>query len=216
MAEVIAFRGHDSDYWSDQGFALALRGRNDEAVECFERALEVEPDNLIALNARARLLIEEGRPSEALSFLERACEIEPDVAEVWNNRGIAFSRMGRTRDALESFDEALERAPGDTDIRANRALAYLQAEQYVNALDDLCDIVAERPEWSEPWRYKALVHLHLRQSRQARHAFFHAARRGWASGGSAKKAGMCLFLAMGLGVLIRLGVGEREFTVYRN
>ena len=210
MAEIIAFRGHDSDYWSEQGFVLALQNRPEEAVVCFERALAVEPDNLVALNARARLLIEAGRPGEALWFLDQACTIEPDVAEVWNNRGIAFSRMGRTRDAVESFDEALQRAPGDPDIRANRALAHLQAEQYALALEDLSDVVADRPDWSEPWRYKALVHLQLRQSRQARHAFFHAARRGWASGGSAKKAGMCLALAVGIGVLIRLGGGERD------
>jgi hypothetical protein len=89
-------------------------------------------------------------------------------------------------------------------------LAYLQAEQYALALEDLGDVVAARPDWSEPWRYKALVHLQLRQSRQARHAFLHAARRGWASGGSAKKAALCLALGVGLGLLIRLGVGERD------
>jgi Flp pilus assembly protein TadD len=210
VAELIAFRERDCDYWSDQGFVLAMRSQFEEASRCFERALAVDPHHVIALNGLARLLIERGRPGEALWYLDQACAVEPEIPEVWNNRGIALSRMDRTQDALPCFDAALSRDPADADVRANRALAYLQAEQFGPALADLTQVVAERPEWSEPWRYKGMVHLQMRQCRQARHAFLHAAHRGWASGDSKRKVALCLGVATGLGLLIRMGVGERS------
>jgi protein O-mannosyl-transferase len=95
--------------------SFAAAGRTDEAIDHFEKALALKPDNLGARNRLGILLADKGRLDEAIVHFRKAREIGPDDANTLNNLAIALAKKGELRDAYGLFQKALElaRAQGD-------------------------------------------------------------------------------------------------------
>ncbi|HID75914.1 MAG TPA: tetratricopeptide repeat protein [Planctomycetaceae bacterium] len=60
------------------GCCASQRGRKEEAVEHFRRAVELEPDNYVHLNDLGYALLEAGQYDGAEEVLRRAVELAPD------------------------------------------------------------------------------------------------------------------------------------------
>jgi len=67
-----------AEAWNNLGNVLAYRGRSDEAVQAYERAVALDPDYVTAFVNLARVLAANGRHQEALAWVERALQLEPD------------------------------------------------------------------------------------------------------------------------------------------
>jgi tetratricopeptide (TPR) repeat protein len=85
------------------GMLMQDMGRNDESAKLNRRILEIEPNNMIAMNNLAWALCEEeNQPDaypEALALAERGLRIAPDYVDLLDTRGYAFFR-------LKNFDKA--------------------------------------------------------------------------------------------------------------
>ncbi|MFF7204675.1 tetratricopeptide repeat protein [Streptomyces sp. NPDC008141] len=75
----------------ERGEVYRFMGRNEEAVEQFDRALALNPVYTWALGSRAMAYAALGRPERALADLERALALDPDYA--W-----ALTQRDRLRD----------------------------------------------------------------------------------------------------------------------
>jgi tetratricopeptide (TPR) repeat protein len=99
---------------ANRGNALADLGKYDEAIENYDRALAIAPENpIILLNKAISLrgkgvgLAESKRPNDALECFEKAIAIKPDYSDGWNAKGAALSELGEYDQALMSFEKAL-------------------------------------------------------------------------------------------------------------
>jgi tetratricopeptide (TPR) repeat protein/GR25 family glycosyltransferase involved in LPS biosynthesis len=101
-------------------------GRPQEALANCERAVELRPDEPLALANRAVALDALGRYEEAVASNDRALANRPAAAATWSNRGNALGALGRFDDALASYDRALALEPDFADCRFNRALLLLR------------------------------------------------------------------------------------------
>jgi len=72
-------RVHPSDprAWTLQGIALQGLDRPQESLHAFKHALQIDPNNVAALEAAAQLEFQAGSP-EALPFLEKLLSLNPD------------------------------------------------------------------------------------------------------------------------------------------
>ena len=61
-------------------------GRLDEALAALSRALDIDPANAYALNARGLVLDRMGRHAEAIASFEAAIELAPHV--IWYRRNL--------------------------------------------------------------------------------------------------------------------------------
>ena len=107
------------DCWMAQdnlGVALVERGRLDEAVPRFQRALEIKPDNAEALNNFGNALLKLGRVDESMVYLSKALEIVPRFAKARNNLGNALLQKGRIDEAIAQFQGALEIESGNVEV----------------------------------------------------------------------------------------------------
>ena len=59
-------------------------GNFDEAVEQYERALTIDPENALTLYKLARALLDGGRPTDVIGQLEKAIRIRPDFVQATN------------------------------------------------------------------------------------------------------------------------------------
>jgi len=121
--------------FNDQGIALASAGRYDEALNAFDRALELRPDYPPALINRGNALEDLRRPDAALASYDRALSIMPENAGVNINRGNALSALGDHRGALESYDRAIALDAASAGAFYCRGEALLELGRFDEAAD---------------------------------------------------------------------------------
>ena len=105
------------------GSALQLEGRLDEAIDQLQKALEIQPGYLKALNNLGPALAGRGRVDEAIACYEQALSIDPQYAEAHNNLGVTVLNHGRIDEAIAHFRRALEIKPEYADACNNLATA---------------------------------------------------------------------------------------------
>ncbi len=96
---------------SNKGVSLANLGKLQEAIACFDRALEINPRNAEAWNNKGVSLANLGKPEEAIACYDRALEINPRYAGAWNNKGVSLANLGKLQEAIACYDRALEINP---------------------------------------------------------------------------------------------------------
>ena len=87
------------------------RERDEEALSYCNRALELVPENLVALINKAALLNSLGRYPEAVKVAERAKEIDSSHPYIWVELGTAYLKIGRRSKARKCVKKALRLDP---------------------------------------------------------------------------------------------------------
>jgi tetratricopeptide (TPR) repeat protein len=93
------------------GIGFSEREKIEEALDCFDQAVEADPCAANAWNNRGVLLGELRRTQEALESYDRAIEADPSCARAWYNRRIELVKLGRFDEAIESLEKTRELDP---------------------------------------------------------------------------------------------------------
>ena len=102
---------------------MERKGRFDEAIAQYQKALEIKPDVRQAHNNLGIVLAECGRVDEAIAHYRKALEIEPDYADAYNNLGIALANRGQLDEAIDDYRKALKIKPDYAEAHNNLAIA---------------------------------------------------------------------------------------------
>jgi tetratricopeptide (TPR) repeat protein/tRNA A-37 threonylcarbamoyl transferase component Bud32 len=94
--------------WCNKGVSLKNLGRHEEAIHCYDRALEIDPRYRTAWCNKGSALDDLGRHEEAIHCYDRALEIDPRYRTAWCNKGNALDDLGRHEEAIHCYDRALE------------------------------------------------------------------------------------------------------------
>ena len=93
------------------GNSFFHQGRVDEAVDCFEKAVAMEPQNAVFHIGLGNAYVRKGMPFEAMAHFQKALEIEPTNAEAQYDLGCTFMGMGQPDEAIRHFQEAFKSNP---------------------------------------------------------------------------------------------------------
>lgn len=100
-----------SDIYALLGDILHENGRNEEAFQSFERALEYNPDNALCLNNYAFFLALTGKNLDKAERMSRHCiELETDNATYFDTYAWILYKQRKYREALYYSEEALRLA----------------------------------------------------------------------------------------------------------
>ena len=108
---------------TNKGAALVALDRPDEALTCYDKALEIKPRFAEAWNNKGNALGALGRSDETVACCDKAQSINPQYAEAWNNKGVALGAFGRYEEALTCCDKALEIKPRYAEAWYNKGVA---------------------------------------------------------------------------------------------
>jgi len=122
--------------WYEKGVNYAADLRYTEAVDCFDRALGLNPVYEKALVARGSALLTVGRVEEAYADLSRAIEIDPADAVAYYTRGLVYEQVNNYEGAAEDYTAALVIKPDNVDCLFRRGLAYRELGKTDEALAD--------------------------------------------------------------------------------
>jgi tetratricopeptide (TPR) repeat protein/peroxiredoxin len=111
--------------WNNLGILVAREGHTDEAIQNFRRALEIDPDFLIALVNLGNAYRKEKRWDEAKAVLERADELSPADPDVNYGLAMVFAELNDTDRAYDRFQKALAARPAYPEALNNLGVLYL-------------------------------------------------------------------------------------------
>ena len=130
-------RPHSATIHNHRARTYERLGRLEEALECLDRALAIDPRNIADLRNRGIVLRKLGRPAEALACYEALLAIRPGDADILVKRGLVLNELERREEALASIDHAVRLRPDDLDVRNARVIVLDNLGRYQEALLDV-------------------------------------------------------------------------------
>jgi superkiller protein 3 len=106
------------------GEAFHHAGRGEEAVDAYQRALTLRPQDFGGYVKLGRYQTELGRLDDASATFERLQQLDPQSNIASNGLGTVAMLAGRAAEARRYFSKSLELYPGD--IAARQSLALLE------------------------------------------------------------------------------------------
>lgn len=134
-----------------------LTERMDAARSNFAALVEVAPDNVIALNNLAWLLLTSGDAEGALPHAERALRLAAKNPRVMDTAGLVLLELGKTARALSLLREAAAELPDNPEIGFHLAQALVEGGEGDEAQDILEQILVTSPEYPKSGEVKALL-----------------------------------------------------------
>jgi tetratricopeptide (TPR) repeat protein len=126
----------DSLINSDHGYALALVGKSDEAIEYVEKELKVNPVNINAINTLGINLFNIKKPELSIKFFELSLRLIPDDHTAKYNLAYANEQSNRFDKALEGYTYLINKYPKSSNNYYYRARVYYNMNNDLNAIPD--------------------------------------------------------------------------------
>jgi Tfp pilus assembly protein PilF len=108
------------------GEMLQARGALDEAIEQFQAAVAIRPNDAVANNGLGGALLARGDLTGAASRFSAALAIQPDYFDAHYNLGNVLAAEGNFSGAAQQFGDAAKLNPNDANAQTNLGSALVQ------------------------------------------------------------------------------------------
>jgi tetratricopeptide (TPR) repeat protein len=122
------------------------RGRSERALECFEQALKLQPENTMYLNNRGQLRVNVGDYEKAMVDFNRALSLNPQHAKAYRNRAGCHLAMNQPQKAIEDATKCIELTPEESRAWRTRAEAKMMLEMEAEAAQDMQQAIILGPQ----------------------------------------------------------------------
>jgi tetratricopeptide (TPR) repeat protein len=133
----------------DLGNALKELKQFDKALQSYERAIQLAPDDSDAYYNRGVALHAMRRLEEATVSYDRALALNPEDVQAYNNRGVTLKELKRYEAALASYERALALWPDYYEAHNNRGNVFRELGQFIPALECFDHAIALNPRFAD-------------------------------------------------------------------
>jgi uncharacterized protein (TIGR03790 family) len=121
-------------------------GEHDSAVARYRAVLELQPDNVVALNNIAfSLAVRRNAPAEAVAYARRAVSLAPGSGVVIDTLGWVEHLLGNHAAAAKLLEQAVQLAPDQAEVRLHAAFVYMDTGDRGRAEAELKEAVRLNP-----------------------------------------------------------------------
>jgi tetratricopeptide (TPR) repeat protein len=120
--------------YNNLGTWLSKKGQIAEAMDCFHKSLQINPDNSDVLYNLGNAFAKLGNWDEAINNYQRALQITPNQPDVLDNLGFALTAKKQFADAVVCFEAALKLNPDYADAHNNLATVLFIQKRFDEAV----------------------------------------------------------------------------------
>ena len=129
---------NQSTIWSGMAKSLSDSGRYEEALQAYEKAIELNPKDAHGWpnwSGKAYALYVLGRYNESIEASDAAIEMLPEHPDIWVLKGNSLYHLGRYEEALEAYDKALEFNPKEGAAWMGKGRIFYDNGRYEEAVE---------------------------------------------------------------------------------
>ncbi len=138
-----------AEFHHNLGSILYSKGRVDEAIAHFQKALGISQNDGEAYTGVGAVLLQKGQVDEAIVQFQKALELLPDSATAHHNLGFAFLQKGRVDEAIAQFQKALELQPNDGEADNDLGLVLLRKGRVDEAINQFQKALELQPNYPD-------------------------------------------------------------------
>jgi len=127
-----------------KGVDRIRRGQYTEALEQFDRVLELDVESFDAWNNKGVAYFKMGEGDKAIECYERSLEINPDNLDPLRNIAFVLGSQSRFQEAIDIYDEILARG-GDVGDMEAKATNLVGLDRFEEALEILVTAARIKP-----------------------------------------------------------------------
>jgi tetratricopeptide (TPR) repeat protein/predicted MPP superfamily phosphohydrolase len=153
--------------WNRKGYSYAIEGKYKEAIKCFNKTLETDSNNKIALLNKGNALSILKRPSDADRCVNKLLLNNPKDLDALVLKSIILRDLGEPEKGLTIINDVLRNFPEDFYALANKAMLLSEMGNHQEALEISNKILTHKPDHIQTLVIKAAALAKLKQFNEA-------------------------------------------------
>ena len=102
--------------WKEKGNALVKEKKYKEALDCYTKSIEIDPNDPILYSNRSAMHLNLNEFDQALTDAEKAISLKPEYAKAYLRKGKALEGLEKFDEALKTYKLGLEKDNGNTQL----------------------------------------------------------------------------------------------------
>lgn len=156
-----------SSAYLKQGNEFLAQSRPEEAIECYQQAISINPGFAEAYLNLGFVLSEQQSYEDAKAALKQAVQFDARLADGFYLLGTIAQKQGQYDGAIEYFDKALDVKPDFEIVYRDLCLAYFKNGRYENARNIISEGLSLNPEFADFHYYLGNVLLEVNEPEKA-------------------------------------------------
>ncbi|HUB67866.1 MAG TPA: tetratricopeptide repeat protein [Candidatus Methylacidiphilales bacterium] len=160
-----------SEVWFHLGLAFQNNHDSNHALMAYERARELNPQNLQAWFNGGMIQQEEGMLRPALESYRHAIEIDPEQSKIWCNLGALQFQLGEFQESVDSLNRAVGLKPDYARAWDNLAGSLCALDQLAEAERCCHRALNFKSDYAEPYFKLGSIYFQQGRMEEAERAF---------------------------------------------
>jgi tetratricopeptide (TPR) repeat protein len=152
--EIILNDPNYTTAWNNKGEALRNLAKYEEAINCLDRAIEIEPNYASAWYNKGLALEGVAKYEEAIRCYDKVIEIDPNYAYALNNKGAALFSLGKYEEAFNCFIKSIKIDPNNASAWNNKGSALVNLGRHKEAIRCYDKAIEIDPNYAGAWYNK--------------------------------------------------------------
>ena len=143
----------------------------EEAIEAYDRAIQINPDSVDALVSKGAALKNLGRYKESGKACDQALRINPKSAGAWANKAAALGSLGKFKESLTACDQSLKYDPNFFNALIIKSSVLPFLGKFSEAIEVYDKVLIIDPNDADIWNNKGAILDELGQYDDAMKAY---------------------------------------------
>ncbi|BBM84932.1 tetratricopeptide repeat protein [Candidatus Uabimicrobium amorphum] len=145
----------------DKAAILAKNKQVDEALDIYNKILELDPKNELCRIGRSRLFIENKAYGNAIDEANEVLVHNPGNYQSICHRGVARYYTGELDHCIKDLSILIKKGIHNFMSYSTRGKAYYHKKQYTKCIEDLTESISRASDFVKGYIYRGRAHLHL-------------------------------------------------------
>ncbi|MFH0868517.1 MAG: tetratricopeptide repeat protein, partial [Candidatus Woesearchaeota archaeon] len=148
------------------GFTYERSGDDATALEEFNLAVKLQPDNFRALANLGVVLAKLGAYNESIAVLKKSIEARP-YHKTYDKLGLVYAKLNMEEKAIESFKEAIKINPRYAKAHNDLAAVYGRIGEFDLAMQEFDEAIRIDRDYADAYYNSALIYEFLKDNKKA-------------------------------------------------